>query len=73
MIFSFDLGLVTWRLLRLTLTLKAKFSIKRSSYLICDFHGGIAQLVERLHGMQEASGSNPLISTLSRKKPVTLN
>ena len=26
--------------------------------------GGIAQLVERLHGMQEVSGSNPLISTL---------
>ena len=24
--------------------------------------GGIAQLVERLHGMQEVSGSNPLIS-----------
>ncbi len=25
--------------------------------------GGIAQLGERLHGMQEVSGSNPLIST----------
>ena len=25
--------------------------------------GGIAQLVERLHGMQEVSGSTPLIST----------
>jgi hypothetical protein len=27
--------------------------------------GGIAQLVERLHGMQEVSGSTPLISTNS--------
>ena len=28
--------------------------------------GGIAQLGERLHGMQEVSGSIPLISTKSR-------
>ena len=27
--------------------------------------GGIAQMVERLHGMQEVSGSIPLISTTS--------
>ena len=27
------------------------------------FYGGIAQLVERLHGMQEVSGSIPLTST----------
>ncbi len=26
-------------------------------------HGDLAQLVERLHGMQEVSGSTPLIST----------
>jgi hypothetical protein len=26
-------------------------------------HGGLAQLGERLHGMQEVSGSIPLIST----------
>ena len=26
--------------------------------------GGLAQLVERLHGMQEVIGSNPLSSTL---------
>ena len=26
--------------------------------------GGIAQLVERLHGMQEVSGSNPLITIM---------
>ncbi len=29
--------------------------------------GGIAQLVERLHGMQEVSGSIPLTSTKSAK------
>jgi hypothetical protein len=29
-------------------------------------NGELAQLVERLHGMQEVSGSNPLFST----KPV---
>ena len=28
------------------------------------FHGGIAQLGERLHGMQEAVGSSPIISTI---------
>ena len=28
--------------------------------------GGIAQLGERLHGMQEVRGSIPLISTLSK-------
>ena len=28
------------------------------------FFGGIAQLVERLHGMQEVSGSTPLTSTI---------
>ena len=31
--------------------------------LLAAGRGGIAQLVERLHGMQEVSGSNPLIST----------
>ena len=29
--------------------------------------GGIAQLVERLHGMQEVSGSIPLTSTIFKK------
>ncbi len=29
-------------------------------------NGGIAQLGERLHGMQEAVGSSPIISTLLR-------
>lgn len=27
------------------------------------FFGGMAQLVERLHGMQEVRGSNPRVST----------
>lgn len=31
--------------------------------------GGIAQLVERLHGMQEVSGSIPLTSTKIQKSP----
>lgn len=31
--------------------------------------GGIAQLGERLHGMQEVSGSIPLISTRFKKNP----
>ena len=30
---------------------------------ICNPQGELAQLVERLHGMQEVSGSNPLFST----------
>jgi hypothetical protein len=31
--------------------------------------GGLAQLGERLHGMQEVMGSSPLSSTLVNKKP----
>ncbi len=34
------------------------------------FAGGIAQLGERLHGMQEVSGSIPLISTTVLNKLV---
>ena len=34
----------------------------RISFLFCK--GGIAQLGERLHGMQEVSGSIPLTSTI---------
>ena len=33
---------------------------------IAGFVGGIAQLGERLHGMQEVSGSIPLTSTTSK-------
>jgi hypothetical protein len=32
-------------------------------------NGGLAQLGERLHGMQEVMGSSPLSSTLVNKKP----
>jgi hypothetical protein len=32
------------------------------------FDGGIAQLGERLHGMQEVSGSIPLTSTRRKRK-----
>ncbi len=32
--------------------------------------GELAQLVERLHGMQEVSGSNPLFSTRSRNNGI---
>ena len=39
------------------------FSIMRFS-----LHGGIAQLGERLHGMQEVSGSIPLTSTNNLKQ-----
>ena len=34
-------------------------------------NGGIAQLVERLNGIQEASGSTPLISTSKNLKRTT--
>ncbi len=34
-----------------------------SSNAMCRSKGGIAQLGERLHGMQEVSGSIPLTST----------
>ena len=34
------------------------------------FDGGIAQLGERLHGMQEVSGSIPLTSTRNTKEVV---
>ena len=33
--------------------------------------GGIAQLGERLHGMQEVSGSIPLTSTIKKQKTGT--
>ena len=38
-----------------------------SSNAMCRSKGGIAQLGERLHGMQEVSGSIPLTSTKSQK------
>ena len=36
--------------------------LSKISFLFCK--GGIAQLGERLHGMQEVSGSIPLTSTI---------
>ena len=39
----------------------AKISFVEESFF---FHGGMAQLVERLVRNEEASGSNPLISTI---------
>jgi hypothetical protein len=51
----------------LTLTLRKRFHIMPSVEFTRQFFGagGIAQLGERLHGMQEVSGSIPLISTKS--------
>ena len=35
--------------------------------------GALAQLGERLHGMQEVRGSIPLGSTITHKNPILLN
>ncbi len=42
------------------------FTIMPKLITMRGFVGGIAQLGERLHGMQEVSGSIPLTSTKSR-------
>src|SRR4051812_7113833 len=39
------------------------FTQRNTARIIRPFRGGIAQLGERLHGMQEVSGSIPLTST----------
>ena len=44
-----------------TIKFPTKNSIQEVRFL--DFMGGLAQLGERLHGMQEVSGSIPLFST----------
>ncbi len=54
---SFRLSIV-----RTTRALSA-FARPANSLIIAPFAGGIAQLGERLHGMQEVSGSIPLTST----------
>ena len=54
------------------------FPVARDKKLVHNFislldtngNGGIAQLGERLHGMQEVSGSIPLTSTKSNKEAV---
>ena len=51
---------------RLINKIKIDFGSNECCNYICSPKGGLAQLVERLHGMQEVSGSNPLFST---KKP----
>ena len=51
-------------------TLYCRFTltgIVRLSIIRVHFVGGIAQLGERLHGMQEVSGSIPLTSTSFRQ------
>ena len=45
---------------------KKLISRKSSKIKEFRFHGGIAQLGERLNGIQEVSGSIPLISTNNR-------
>ena len=46
-----------------TILSKSAAEALRSSYRL----GGIAQLGERLNGIQEVSGSIPLISTISKR------
>ena len=41
-------------------------------YLQSHNNGELAQLVERLHGMQEVSGSNPLFSTKKNQAHINL-
>ena len=49
--------------------IKAALQEKRPSLECALSCGGIAQLGERLHGMQEVSGSIPLTSTTNREAP----
>ena len=44
-------------------TAKGVYRCRSTHYNARSFDGGIAQLGERLHGMQEVSGSIPLTST----------
>ena len=43
--------------------MKKSLTKERERYIIDNAHGDMAQLVERLVRNEEASGSNPLIST----------
>ena len=45
------------------LKLRTEFAGMENALIFASRSGGLAQLVERLHGMQEVSGSNPLSST----------
>ena len=57
-----DAGLHNDPLIRLKINNPVGEMVGTPLYLQPDC-GGLAQLVERLHGMQEVSGSNPLSST----------
>jgi hypothetical protein len=43
--------------------IKIDFGGEGPAHYICSPKGELAQLVERLHGMQEVTGSNPVFST----------
>ena len=45
-------------------------SAEKSFIIPPSFEGGLAQLGERLHGMQEVSGSIPLSSTKKNRVPI---
>ncbi len=51
--------------------LRSLVEIGNRQSTICKSHGVLAQLVERLNGIEEVRGSNPLGSTISRSE--TLN
>ena len=46
--------------------MKKSLTKERERYIIDNAHGDMAQLVERLVRNEEASGSNPLISTKTK-------
>ena len=49
--------------------MKKSLTKERERYIIDNAHGDMAQLVERLVRNEEASGSNPLISTKTKNTP----
>ena len=53
-----------------TATLPPDLSLANRLLTIPDerIEGGLAQLVERLHGMQEVTGSSPVSSTLTEPR-----
>ena len=52
--------------------MKKSLTKERERYIIDNAHGDMAQLVERLVRNEEASGSNPLISTKKNKTAVAV-
>ena len=55
---------------RLLLTIFSHCDILHNVPTMSWLHGGIAQLGERLNGIQEVSGSIPLISTIEALKTI---